>query len=155
MNRFLSMLSAALLIATVAACGGNTDDAPMHDNDAMAEHAGDHAMGEHADEMTAHHAAGHGVMMQDGVQVAEITAGATGYSPEQIELEAGVPARLIFTRTTPSACLEQVMIPEFGIEATDLPMHEPVVIEFTPDEAGSFSFVCGMDMQHGTMVVRS
>ncbi len=147
MNRLHSLLPALLLALTLAACGGNPNDDTAS--------PGDHATGMHADGMTPDDGAGHGVTMQDGVQVVEITAGASGYEPGQITLQAGVPARLIFTRTTPSACLEQVMIPDFGIEATDLPMNEPVVIEFTPTEAGTFSFICGMNMQHGTLVVQS
>jgi plastocyanin domain-containing protein len=38
---------------------------------------------------------------------------------------------------------------------TDLPLNEPVAIEFTPDESGEFEFVCGMDMQRGSIMIRS
>lgn len=91
----------------------------------------------------------------NNVQVVHITAGPMGYSPKQIELKAGVPAQLVFTRTTESACLEQVQIPAFGIETTDLPLNEAVTLSFTPKENGSYSFVCGMNMQEGTIVVNS
>ena len=93
--------------------------------------------------------------IEDGVQVVEITAGPDGYRPGEIVLQADMPARLIFTRTTDSECLQQVQIPEFGIGKTDLPMNEPVAIEFTPGESGEFTFVCGMDMQRGALVVKS
>jgi plastocyanin domain-containing protein len=91
--------------------------------------------------------------MVDGVQVFEIEAGMTGFAPKKLALEAGVPARLIFTRTVESACSEQVQIPTLGIEKTDLPLKEPVAIDFTPEKGGSFTFVCGMDMQTGTLLV--
>jgi len=91
--------------------------------------------------------------MVDGVQVIEVEAGMMGFAPKKIALEAGVPARLVFTRTIESACSEQVQIPALGVEKTDLPLNKPVAIEFTPEKGGSFTFVCGMDMQTGTLLV--
>ena len=35
------------------------------------------------------------------------------------------------------------------------PLGEPVAIEFTPTETGEVQFVCGMDMQRGTIAVVS
>ncbi|MGI9174357.1 MAG: cupredoxin domain-containing protein [Rhodothermales bacterium] len=93
--------------------------------------------------------------IEDGVQVIEVTVGQMGYEPQQIALEAGIPARLVFTRTIEGDCPSQVRVPEFDVEKTDLPMNQPVAIEFTPDEAGTFQFVCGMDMMKGTLVVES
>lgn len=93
--------------------------------------------------------------MEGGVQVVEIEAGRMGYAPKQIALEAGVPARLVFTRTVESDCSARVKIPAFGVPVTDLPMNEPVTVEFTPDASGEFTFVCGMDMQRGSLMVRS
>ena len=91
----------------------------------------------------------------DGVQTIGITVGKMGYEPGVIALQAGVPARLVFTRTVASACAEEIQVPAFGVETTPLPLNEPVAIEFTPDEAGEFAFVCGMDMMRGQLVVRS
>jgi len=159
MTTLRTLLPALLLLFTLAACGDAADDDMPMDEGEMAEHhddrprqgmdADDDAPGAMMDDQAAM------PHMQDGVQVVEVEAGPDGYVPGRIALEAGVPARIIFTRTTDSACLEQVQIPAFGIETTDLPMNEPVTVEFTPDETGEFQFVCGMDMQHGTMVVRS
>ncbi|MEM8558043.1 MAG: cupredoxin domain-containing protein, partial [Bacteroidota bacterium] len=81
--------------------------------------------------------------------------GPRGYDPISIELQAGVPARLVFTRTIESACAEEIQAPDFAVPVTDLPLGEPVAIEFTPDEAGTFSYVCGMDMMRGTVVVQA
>ena len=93
--------------------------------------------------------------MEDGVQVVEIEAGPYGYEPASVALEAGVPARLVFTRTVDSDCSSQVKVPAFDVAATDLPMDEPVAVEFTPTQGGDYTFVCGMDMQRGTLVVQS
>lgn len=78
-----------------------------------------------------------------------------GYSADRIALEAGVPARLVFTRTQEGGCTFQVQIPDFGVEPTDLPVGEPVAIEFTPEEAGSYTFACGMGMVKGGLLVKS
>jgi hypothetical protein len=97
----------------------------------------------------AHAAAGRG----DDVRVLKLTAGPTGFDPNQLELEAGVPVRLVVTRTTPSRCLEEIMIPALGVEKTPLPLNQPVTIDLAPAESGRFTFACGMDMLQGTLVV--
>lgn len=158
MNLLRTLLPAILLLFTLTACGDATDDAMPMDEGEMAEYHDDMPQqGMDADDTPGAMMDGQAAMphMRDGVQVVEVEAGPDGYVPGRIVLEAGVPARIIFTRTSESACLEQVQVPDFGIEATDLPMNEPVTVEFTPDETGEFQFVCGMNMQHGTMVVRS
>ena len=91
----------------------------------------------------------------DGVQTVEIEAGRMGYEPREIQLQAGVPARLVFTRTVEDDCSSQITVPAYDVEATDLPLGEPVAIEFTPTEAGEVEFVCGMDMQRGTIAIVS
>ena len=93
--------------------------------------------------------------IEDGVQVVEVEAGPMGYRPAAVALDAGVPARLVFTRTVESACSEQITVPAFGVPATDLPLNEPVAVEFTPTESGEFAFVCGMDMQRGALLIQS
>lgn len=93
--------------------------------------------------------------MIDGVQVAELSVGPMGYSATQVALQAGVPARLVFTRTKAGGCTHQVQIPAFGIAPVELPVGEAVAIEFTPSEAGTFRFACGMDMAAGTLLVKS
>ncbi len=95
------------------------------------------------------------VRMENGVQVVEIEAGRMGYQPREVALEAGVPARLVFTRTVESDCSSKVTIPAFDVPVTDLPLGEPVAVEFTPTESGAFEFVCGMDMQRGSLMIQS
>lgn len=146
------LLPALLLAFTLAACGGETaSDAPEEvgevDRENMSENMG--AM------QGAPPAGAAEPRMEDGVQVVDVTVGRMGYEPREIALEAGVPARLVFTRTIEGDCPSQVQVPAFGVEKTDLPMNEPVTVEFTPGEAGTFQFVCGMDMMEGTIVVQS
>lgn len=92
-------------------------------------------------------------VVEDGTQTVEITVGPSGFEPDAIRLEAGVPARLAFTRTTDRTCATEVQVPAFGVEKTPLPLNEEVLIAFTPEETGTFAFTCGMNMMRGTIVV--
>ncbi|GAP00328.1 cupredoxin domain-containing protein [Fructobacillus ficulneus] len=76
-----------------------------------------------------------------------------GYSPERVVLQQGVPATLTFTRTDASSCLDQVVFADFGINQ-DLPEGQPVAIEINTDQAGDFTWACGMDMFRGQIVIK-
>lgn len=91
----------------------------------------------------------------DGVQVVRIEVTASGYRPQRIQLQEGVPTRLIFHRTVEGECPEQVQIPDFGVEKTTLPLNQDHAVEFTPTKSGEFTFACSMDMLQGTLVVES
>ena len=145
MNKLSTLLTLLLLVSGLAACGGDT--AP----EAASEEPGHQHV--HEEDLAGRPAASE-AEMQDGVQVIQIAVGEMGYEPRSIHLKADIPARLVFTRTLDSSCAEQVQIPDFGIEKTDLPMNEAVAITFTPDEGGEFAFVCGMGMMKGTIVVK-
>jgi plastocyanin domain-containing protein len=71
-----------------------------------------------------------------------------GYDPSRIVVQAGKPVRLKFQRKDPSSCLEQVVIPDFYI-AADLPLNQVTTVEFTPKQAGTYLFTCGMNMFRG------
>lgn len=90
---------------------------------------------------------------KEGMQVVRVNVGSSGFEPQQIEVKAGTPARLVFTRTTDGTCAKQVQAPALGIAKTDLPLNEPVSFEVTPKEAGTFTFACGMDMLKGSIIV--
>jgi len=91
--------------------------------------------------------------MEAGVQVADIAVEAEGFRPERVALRAGVPARLVFTRKTDGTCATNVQAPTLGVAETALPLGEPVAVTFTPSEAGTFVFGCGMDMVKGAVIV--
>jgi len=76
-----------------------------------------------------------------------------GYTPDTIELERGKKARITFVRKDPNPCLEEVVISEFSIRKY-LPLNQSVSIEIEPHAAGRFGFACGMNMYHGTIIVR-
>lgn len=85
------------------------------------------------------------------VQEARITVKG-GYSPSTVRLVKGVPARLIFERRESSRCSEELLIPAFGVRQR-LPQNEATIVEFTPGEAGTFAFTCGMRMLRGEIAV--
>jgi plastocyanin domain-containing protein len=75
-----------------------------------------------------------------------------GYDPAHIRVRRGEPVRLVFDRQETAGCSEEVVLPEFGIRRY-LPAHERTTVEFTPQEAGSYEFTCGMGMLRGRITV--
>ena len=150
MKYFLKLLPAATLALLLSATPSDTAQAQSHEHGHKHGQASHEAMhGQAAGDEAAQPA------LVDGVQVVEITVSPAGYSTGRIALQAGVPARLVFTRTVDNGCLHQVQIPDLGIEATELPLNEAVAIEFTPEAAGEYTFACGMNMMKGMLLVRS
>lgn len=86
------------------------------------------------------------------IQTIEITVDG-GYLPRTISLKQGVPARLVFFRKDPSSCLEQVVMPDFGVSQM-LPVNKSHEISINPDTIGEFKYTCGMQMFSGTVVVK-
>ena len=76
-----------------------------------------------------------------------------GYSPEQVVLKQGVPARLHFKRTDPSSCLDHVVFPDFGINQA-LPENETETIQIDTSKAGEYEWACGMNMFHGKVIIK-
>jgi plastocyanin domain-containing protein len=92
--------------------------------------------------------------VEGGVQTVAVEVGMMGYAPSAVALQPGVPAELVVTRTADNACAAQLQIPAYDVPPTDLPLGEPVTLAFTPDEEGTFEFVCGMNMMRGSIVVQ-
>lgn len=86
-----------------------------------------------------------------GVQTVLVTVKG-GYSPNIIDLEQGVPARIVFDRQETGECSSRVVFPEFKVNQS-LPAHEQTAVTFTPDTVGDFEFACGMNMLRGTVRV--
>ena len=64
-----------------------------------------------------------------------------------------MPARLTFVRQIEATCGTEIVLADYGIKK-DLPLHQPVTVEFTPAKTGEFSFACGMNMLRGKLIVR-
>ncbi len=87
------------------------------------------------------------------VQTAKVVITTKGYQPTSLKLRRAVPARVTFLRTTDATCVKEIVLPDFNIRRA-LPLNEPVVIGFTPTRRGSFTFVCGMNMMSGQLIVQ-
>ena len=88
----------------------------------------------------------------DGVQTVEIVVDG-GYLPRTVQLKAGVPAKLVFNRKDSSACLEEVLLPDFGVSKT-LVLGQKTEITIDPSQVGEFKYTCGMNMFSGKVVVK-
>ncbi|MGB3299297.1 MAG: cupredoxin domain-containing protein [Phormidesmis sp.] len=88
----------------------------------------------------------------EGVQSVTITVDG-GYNPSQIMVQAGQPVKLNFLRKDPSSCLEQIILPDFN-KALDLPLNQQASVEILPEQAGSYTFHCGMNMFRGTLTAK-
>lgn len=87
------------------------------------------------------------------VQTTRIEITTKGYQPTSLKLRRGVPARVTFLRTTDATCVKEIVLPDFNIRRA-LPLNQPVVVNFTPTKRGSFTFVCGMNMMRGQLIVQ-
>ena len=86
-----------------------------------------------------------------GVQEIKITVKG-GYSPDVVVVRERVPVRLNFYRDETASCSEQVVFADFGI-SRHLPPFQTTAVEFTPDRPGEFTFMCGMSMMRGKLIV--
>ena len=87
-----------------------------------------------------------------GIQELEIVVDG-GYTPDRIVVNSGQPVRLNFLRKDPSSCLEKVLLPDFH-KALDLQLNKTTSVEFTPTQAGEYTFHCGMNMFRGVVKVQ-
>lgn len=76
-----------------------------------------------------------------------------GYKPDRIVVNSDQPVRLNFLRKDPSSCLEKVLLPDFH-KAIDLQLNKTTSVEFTPTQAGEYTFHCGMNMFRGIVKVQ-
>jgi plastocyanin domain-containing protein len=81
-----------------------------------------------------------------------ITASSEGYAPATVEAKKGEQVVLVFTRTTKSDCLAEVVIPDLNVKK-ELPLNTPVEIPVKLDKEGKVPFQCGMAMVKGTINV--
>lgn len=86
------------------------------------------------------------------VQEATVTLTQKGYQPGLVRLKQGIPARITFVRRFEATCATEVIIPEYGIRR-ELPMNQPVTVEFNPTKTGEIGFTCSMKMVSGKFKV--
>ena len=97
-------------------------------------------------------AAAGGAEAKPRLQRARIEINTRGYQPASLRLRRGVPARVTILRTTDATCAKEIVLPDFNIRRA-LPLNQPVVVSFTPKTRRTFTFICGMKMLSGTLIV--
>ncbi|MEH7332971.1 cupredoxin domain-containing protein [Neobacillus drentensis] len=75
-----------------------------------------------------------------------------GYSPNVIRVKKGVPVELEIKNPLENSCLSTFMIPDFNINNVNLKTGT-TNLTFTPDKSGEYTFICGMQMFKGTIIV--
>ncbi len=85
-------------------------------------------------------------------QVVRMAVGYSGYSPNQFTLRQGVPTRWEVEAAQAGGCLTVLQAPQLGIRKL-LQRDQVNVIEFTPQDTGSFTFSCSMGMFRGQINV--
>jgi thiol-disulfide isomerase/thioredoxin len=79
-----------------------------------------------------------------------------GYTPARIEVKAGEPVVIVFTRRSDATCATDVhfVLPDGTRVDEELPRGKPVEIPLRLERAGEVTYACGMNMLRGTIVVR-
>jgi len=87
------------------------------------------------------------------VRRVEVSITQKGFEPDKITARKGEPLRLVVTRRTDQTCAKEIVIAEAGMRK-ELPLDQPVMIDFTPTKNGELLYACGMDMISGVIVVQ-
>ncbi len=87
------------------------------------------------------------------VRRVEVSITQKGFEPDKITARKGEPLRLVVTRRTDQTCAKEIVIAEAGMRK-ELPLDQPVMIDFTPIKNGELRYACGMDMISGVIVVQ-
>lgn len=75
-----------------------------------------------------------------------------GYDPAVIKIKKGQSATLKFHRKDESSCLEELVIPDFGIRR-HLKLNKVTKVKINPQKVGEYEFTCGMNMFRGKIKV--
>ena len=91
---------------------------------------------------------------ESGVKPIDIVVDNGVYTPSRIEVPAGRPIILRFTRKDASPCAEKVLFDDFNI-AVDLAVGEATDVVIVAKEPGDYEFTCQMHMYRGHLVAKA
>ncbi len=83
-------------------------------------------------------------------QVLTVDTSSGSFAPSQLSAKAGKPVEITFGQGT--GCLGEVVFPKLNVRQSL--EGGPVTVKLPALEPGTYAFACGMDMQHGTLVVQ-
>lgn len=88
-----------------------------------------------------------------GIQEISIRALDTGrYDKQEIRVRKGVPVRVSFSADQYAGCGRLLVMPDFGVRLV-VRGSETVTATFTPTQAGTYAYRCGMNMFRGRLIV--
>jgi len=90
--------------------------------------------------------------VKDGVQEITINILPTGYSPQKLSVQAGLPVALTLTSNNVYSCASFFVLPAFNIKASLAPT-DTQTFTFTPKVKGRYTFTCSMGMYTGVLEV--
>ncbi len=93
-----------------------------------------------------------GVQLINGAQAATIDVYPTAYTPNYLQVKAGVPVQLTLNAKGGLGCTSIFRIPQLGIQ-TSLQQKPTQTVEFTPSQPGKITYTCGMGMYSGIIEV--
>jgi hypothetical protein len=94
---------------------------------------------------------------EEGVQAVDLIVTPGGYSPLRFSVQKGVPVRLTFRQLGRVGCGNELNFPVAPGNYAALKLADAAdkqVLEFTPPEAGEFTFFCAHTMYRGIVTVR-
>ena len=97
------------------------------------------------------------VVNADGVQEVDLVVTPGGYSPLRFAVQKGVPVRLTFRQLGRVGCGNELNLPNGAGDTLAIKLESPTdkeVVEFTPTQAGQYTFFCAHIMYKGLMIVR-
>lgn len=92
------------------------------------------------------------VRLVDGTQTVDVSVFPTSYTPNYIQVKAGVPVRLNLTPQGGLGCTSFFRIPQLGV-TQKLAQGSTTPVEFTPKTPGKLRFTCSMGMYSGVIEV--
>ena len=86
----------------------------------------------------------------------DISVTEAGFEPATINVKAGQPVTLAFTRKTDKTCATEVVLYVNDKEKVErkLPLNETVAVNAKFDKTGRLGFACGMNMIKGVINVQ-
>jgi len=88
----------------------------------------------------------------DGVVEVPLVIQNTQYVPQQLNIPADKPVRLVVDRREAAPCSDQIVFPQLGV-TQDLAPNGTTVVNLPATKAGTYSMTCGMGMMSGSLVV--
>jgi len=90
-------------------------------------------------------------VIQNGFQEVRMVVGYSGYNPNTIRVQDGVPVRWVIDAESLNGCSNEIIMPALNLRKKLVPGEN--IVEFTPAGKGVIPFSCWMGMLRGKFIV--